>query len=129
MLSRSIIKRLTAEERNYVKEGAVIIGMITGGLGYFNYRQYIKKDFLRSEGHYRFTSKMTNCTPWKQMYFTWWRMPQEEYNVYHRFKPYYVIGQIDYTKEILIPRTREVNGAKMDGYDVINPFYCYEGGR
>lgn len=75
MLSRSVIKRLTAEERSYVKEGAVALGMITGGVAYFNYRQHMKKDFLRSEAHYRFASRIRNCTPWKQMYFTWWRMP------------------------------------------------------
>lgn len=72
---------------------------------------------------------MTNCTPWKQMYFTWWRMPQEEYDVYHRFKPYFILGQIDYSKEILIPRTRNIDGVKVAGYDVINPIYCYEGGK
>ncbi len=85
---------------------------------------------MRSEGHYRFNSQVTNNTPWKQLYFTWWRMPEEEFNVYHRFKPYFVIGQIDYSKEILIPRTRYFpDGSKQTGYDVINPLYCYEGGR
>lgn len=55
MLSRSIIKRLTVEERSHIKEGAVFLCLLTGGVAYFNYRQYLKKDFLRSEGHYRFT--------------------------------------------------------------------------
>ena len=129
MLSQSVIKRLTAEERKYVRDAGIILGLITGGVAYHNYRQYLKKDFLRSEGHYRFNSTIRNCTPWKQMYFTWWRMPDQEYNVYHRFKPYYVVGQIDYTKEVLIPRTRHVDGVTMEGYDVINPLYCYEGGK
>lgn len=68
-------------------------------------------------------------TPWKQLYFTWWRMPEEEFTVYHRFKPYFIIGQVDYTKEVLIPRVKTVGGVKMHGYDVINPVYCYEGGK
>lgn len=56
-------------------------------------------------------------------------MPDEEYNVYHRFKPYFIIGQVDYSKEILIPRVRNIGGQKVEGYDVINPLYCYEGGK
>ena len=36
-----------------------------------------------------------------------------------------MVGQLDHSKEILIPR--EKNGAP--GYDVINPLYCYEGGK
>jgi len=63
------------------------------------------------------------------MYFTWHRMPKEEFDVYHKFKPYFVIGQVDYSKEILIPREKYVNGKKQKGYDVINPLYCYEGGK
>jgi cytochrome oxidase assembly protein ShyY1 len=59
------------------------------------------------------------------MYWTWWRMPEEEYSVYHRFKPYYILGQLDYSKEILIPKTR--NG--QAGFNVVNPLYCYEGGK
>lgn len=35
------------------------------------------------------------------------------------------MGQLDYTKEILIPK--EMNG--VEGFDVINPLYCYEGGK
>lgn len=56
-------------------------------------------------------------------------MPDEEFNVYHRFMPYYIIGQIDYTKEVLIPKAKYINGKKFDGYIVINPLYCYEGGK
>lgn len=129
MLSQSIIKRLTAEERKYVRDAGFVLGFFTGGIAYFNYRAYIKKDFLRSEAHYRFNSRIRNVTPWKQMYFTWWRMPDQEFNVYHRFKPYFVIGQLDYTKEILIPRTRTIDGCSFEGYDVVNPLYCYEGGK
>ena len=83
---------MTNEERSNVQTGATIMAVLTGAISYFNYREYIKKDFLRSEAHYRFNSKIMNVTPWKNMYFTWYRMPEEEFNVYHRFKPYYIIG-------------------------------------
>ncbi len=130
MLARSLIKRMSNEDRNLVKEGGAFLTLLTGGFAYFNYREYIKKDFLRSEGHYRFNSRTQNITPWKQLYFTWWRMPDEEFNVYHRFKPYFMLGQLDTSKEILIPATRiDELGNKVEGYNVINPLYCYEGGR
>ena len=92
MLTRSIIKRLNTEERNFLREGAIFMTLTTGVFAYWNYRSFIKKDFLRAEAHYRFNSRISNITPWNQLYFTWWRMPDEEYNVYHRFKPYYIIG-------------------------------------
>lgn len=63
------------------------------------------------------------------MYFTWWRMPEEEWTVYHRFKPYFVLGQLDMSKEVLIPKKKNINGVDVDGFDVINPLYCYEGGK
>jgi hypothetical protein len=65
MLARSLFKRLSNEDRSYVKEGAVMLTLLTGTFSYFNYREYIKKDFLRSEGHYRFNSRTQNITPWK----------------------------------------------------------------
>jgi hypothetical protein len=65
MLSRSIIKRLSGEERNLLRDGSIYMGMITGAIAYFNYRQYIRKDFLRSEGHYRMQTRTSNITPWK----------------------------------------------------------------
>jgi cytochrome oxidase assembly protein ShyY1 len=34
-------------------------------------------------------------------------MPDEEYNGQHRFTPYYVIGQMDHSKEVLIPKTQD----------------------
>jgi cytochrome oxidase assembly protein ShyY1 len=40
------------------------------------------------------------------MYFTWFRMPRQEYEMHHKFVPYYMIGQLDYTKEILIPEKK-----------------------
>ena len=110
MLSRSIIKRLSTEDRSLVRDGALFVTLVTGAIGYLNYRQFIKKDFLRSEAHYRLNSRVENITPWKQLYFTWWRMPDEEFNAYHKFIPYFIIGQIDYTKEVLIPQTKVING-------------------
>lgn len=120
---------MSGEERNLVRDGAIFTSVFTGVFSYFNYREYIKKDFLRSEGHYRFGSRINNMTPWKQLYFTWWRMPDQEFNVYHRFKPYYIVGQIDYSKEVLIPQKKLVDGIKYNGYMVVNPIYCYEGGK
>lgn len=65
MLARSLLKRMSSEDRSLVKEGAIIMTVITGAVSYFNYREWIKKDFLRSEGHYRFHSRTQNITPWK----------------------------------------------------------------
>lgn len=65
MLSRSIIKRLSTEDRNLVRDGAIFMSFVTGAVAYLNYRQFIKKDFLRSEAHYRLNSRVENITPWK----------------------------------------------------------------
>ncbi len=65
MLARNMLKRLSNEDRNLVKDGALMMTLLAGGFSYFNYREYIKKDFLRSEGHYRFNSRTQNITPWK----------------------------------------------------------------
>ena len=56
-------------------------------------------------------------------------MPDEEFNVYYKFSPFFLIGQLDLSKEILIPREKWINGRKHEGFDVINPLYCYEGGK
>ncbi len=64
MFSRALIKKMNHEERNLVKEGAIAMLFLTGGISYFNYRQYLRKEFYRSEGHYRFSSYVQNCTPW-----------------------------------------------------------------
>jgi hypothetical protein len=95
MLSRTIIQKMKREDRNFVRDGGIYLGLITGSIAYWNYRQMIRKDFYRSEGHYRFSKRLANITPWKQLYFTWWRMPDEEFNAYHRFRPYYILGQLD----------------------------------
>ena len=33
------------------------------------------------------------------------------------------------SREILLPRKKTINGKIVDGFDVVNPLYCYEGGR
>jgi cytochrome oxidase assembly protein ShyY1 len=60
------------------------------------------------------------------MYLTWFRMPEPEFDAYHRFRPYFILGQLDYTKEVLIPHKHEDGRA---GFLVFNPLYSYEGGR
>ena len=129
MYATTLVKRMAREERTLLRDGAIYTFLATGAFSYFQYREYIKKSFRRSEAHYKFNQTVTNCTPWKQMYFSWWRMPEEEWTVYHRFRPYFVIGQLDYSKEVLIPRDKTINGQAIAGFDVINPFYCYEGGK
>jgi cytochrome oxidase assembly protein ShyY1 len=101
---------MTEKDIVSLREGAIFTGFVTGCIAYQQYRNFISKEFYRSEAHYRFSSRITNCTPWKQLYFTWWRMPEEEWTVYHRFKPYFLFGQLDMSKEVLIPRKRTING-------------------
>ncbi len=120
---------MSKEDRGFVRDGGILLGIITGAVGYVHYRAYVRKDFLVSEGHYRLNSTITNMTPWKQMYYTWYRMPDQEFDAFHRFKPYFILGQLDYSKEVLIPKQKTIGGVKVDGFDVINPLYCYEGGR
>jgi hypothetical protein len=56
---------MPGEERKTLLNGALTVGIVTGGLAYFQYREFIKKEFYRSEGHYKFSQTITNCTPWK----------------------------------------------------------------
>jgi hypothetical protein len=120
---------MSFEERRHVGNGAFLTGVATGAFAYFHYREFIKKEFRRSEAHHRFEQKLTNMTPWKQLYMFWHRMPDQEYNVYYKFAPFFLIGQLDLSKEILIPRRKYIEGQWFDGFDVINPLYCYEGGK
>ena len=123
------LRRLRGNSKSMVCQGAFTLGSITGFIAYWNWRFKIKKEFLIGHGLNRFNHVSVNITPWKSQWLTWYRMPDEEYKVYHLFKPYYVIGQIDYSKEVLIPKKKSINGHSMDGFDVINPLYCYDGGR
>jgi hypothetical protein len=75
MLAKSLVQRLNPAEKSKTYLGALYGGTITGLIAYWNYRERVRKEFLRSEGHYRFSHVVENCTPWRQMYFTWFRMP------------------------------------------------------
>lgn len=123
------IRRLRGNSKKLVNLGAFQLGLLTGFVAYWNYRFKIKKEFLVSHGLHKFNGPAKNKTPWESQWLTWFRMPEQEFMVYHRFRPYYVIGQIDYTKEVLIPSTKTIGGRRVDGFDVINPLYCYDGGR
>jgi len=126
MLAKSLISKMNAADRSKVRDGAGYCTLMFGGIAYWNYRERLHKEFKRSEAHYRLSRMIENMTPWKQLYFSWWRMPKETFNVYHRFKPYYILGQLDQTKEVLLPKK---NAQGADGFDVINPLYCYECGK
>jgi len=125
MLTKQIIQKMNPKDRSLIRDGASVTFLFMSAISYWNYRERIRKEFMRSGAHYKFNSTIQNITPWKQLYWTWHRMPKEQYDVYHRFKPYYLLGQLDYSKEILIPKKK----GNVDGYEVINPLYCYEGGR
>jgi hypothetical protein len=56
MLAKSLIKKMNVEDRLKVRDGAGVLALLTGAIAYFNYRQRICKEFLRSEAHYRFSS-------------------------------------------------------------------------
>jgi hypothetical protein len=65
MLAKSLIKRMNPTERSQVKDGALALGIVTGGIAYWNYRERVRKEFLRSEAFYRFSHLTENITPWK----------------------------------------------------------------
>lgn len=123
------ISRLRGRSRDFFCKGALHLGLLTGFVAYWNYRFAIKKEFILSAGHYRFASPITNMTPFESIWLQWYRMPQPEFNIHHKFIPYYIIGQLDYTKEVLLPKKRYIDGKWQEGFDVINPLYCYDAGR
>jgi cytochrome oxidase assembly protein ShyY1 len=123
------IRRLKGNSKKLFCEGSLYLGLTAGFVGYWNYRIAIKKEFLLSHAHYRLSSPVRNMTPFEPIWMHWFRMPEKEYTIYHKFMPYYIIGQLDYSKEILIPKDRVVDGKKQKGFDVINPLYCYDGGK
>ena len=55
MLANSLIKRMHTADRKLVKDGAITAFMFTGAIAYWNYRERVRKEFLRSEAHYRFS--------------------------------------------------------------------------
>lgn len=125
MLSRTVLRALPAAEQNAAAKGAFLAAGLTGLISYVSYRLYLKKEFLRSHAHYRLNQKLVNITPWESIWLSWYRMPKDDYEANIHFKPYYVIGQMDHSKEILIPKTQ--NGE--EGFIILNPLYCYDGGK
>lgn len=123
------IRRLRGSAKRSVNLGAFGVGSVTGMLAYWHYRFKIKKEFLLGHGLYRLSSAAVNYTPYDQQWLTFYRMPWQEYHAHHLFRPYYVIGQIDYSKEVLIPKEVTLDGKKVSGFDVINPLYCYDAGK
>lgn len=105
MLSRTVLRSLPAAEKNMAAKGAFIAAALTGAVSYVSYRLYIKKEFLRSHAHYRLNQRLQNITPWESIWLTWYRMPKDDFEANIHFVPYYVIGQMDHTKEVLIPKT------------------------
>jgi hypothetical protein len=65
MLAKSLIKRMNPTERTQIKDGALALGIVTGDITYCNYREIVRKEFLRSEAFYRFSHLTENITPWK----------------------------------------------------------------
>jgi len=53
MLAKSLINKMNITDRSKVRDGASLLALITGLVAYTNYRMRIKKEFLRSEAHYR----------------------------------------------------------------------------
>lgn len=123
------IRRLRGTAKNNVNFGAFSLGLVSGLVGYCNYRIKIKKEFLVGHGLSRLGQMSKNMTPYSAQWLGFYRMPDKEYAMWHLFKPYFVIGQIDYAKEVLIPKTKVVNGVKHHGFDVVNPLYCYDAGK
>lgn len=89
---RQVVRRQSLAEQSHISRGLFFSAGLSGVAAYVAYRKYIQEEFHVSHGHYKMSQKMVNATPWKKMYFTWYRMPYQEYNAYHRFKPYYVLG-------------------------------------
>ena len=55
MLARSIITKMAPAEKDLVRQGSIGAGIVTGLVGYWNYRERVRKEFLRSEAHYKFS--------------------------------------------------------------------------
>lgn len=125
----TLLRSFSGRERGHIKKAALFSAVASAFSAYYSYRNYRAKDFNRMHANFRLSETPMNGTPVFHMFKTWYRMPWQDYQMYHRFKPYFVQGHIDYEKEILIPRTRWVNGRPVLGCDVYNPFYCFDDGR
>ena len=53
MLARSLIQKMNAAERTKVRDGAGVLALTLGGVAYWNYRERLREEFLRSEACYR----------------------------------------------------------------------------
>ena len=124
MLTRKVVQKLSKSDRSMAFAGSFYTAATFGFVAYWQYRADLKKEFLTSHAMHRMSESIVNVTPWQTLQLTWYRMPKEEYEVYQRFKPYYIIGQIDYSKEVLIPKKKD----GQDGFMVLNPLYCKDGG-
>jgi hypothetical protein len=89
---RQMVRKRPLQDQANISRGLFFSSCLIGVGAYACYRKYIQEEFLVSHAHYKMSEKMVNATPWKKMYFTWYRMPYQEYNAYHRFRPYYVLG-------------------------------------
>jgi hypothetical protein len=56
MLAKTLIEKMGRKDRNLVRDGASVITIWSGAIAYYNYREKIRKDFARSEAHYRFST-------------------------------------------------------------------------
>ena len=54
---------MNKKERSLVTDGALVATFFTGSFAYFNYIERTRKEFLRSEAHYRFSNITENITP------------------------------------------------------------------
>ena len=50
MLAKSLIKRMNPTERSQIKDGALALGIVTGGIAYWNYRERVRKEFTDAVG-------------------------------------------------------------------------------
>lgn len=126
------IRCLSGKEIGNFRTGAMMLGLLFGGMGYYFYSQYHSQKFVSSHAYY----KLINLNPLdagNQFWFNareadevkemtlYYRMPRKEFNVKYRMRSAFIRGEFDHDKEILVPNKK--NG--QDGYDVITPFYYY----
>ena len=130
------IHSLSSEEIYYFRLGTILLAVITGGIGYYCYKQNYRMKMQASQSYYKLTSapeidagkqffyhQNGEKRPWSPSLY--WRMPLKEFNILYRMRSAYIDGEFDHKKEVLIPKKK--NG--VEGYDVITPFYYYEYAR
>ena len=128
-MSQNVLAHLRTysyKSRLNIQKGAFVVGIISSAFSYFYYRLWRQKTFEHNNGVYRLSLACDNGTPLISMFTSWYRLPLKEYSMTRQFMPYYVMGYIDYEKEVLIPRSVKINGTSYPGFDVVNPFYCMD---